>query len=151
MVSNSLPYTEDTWATQDVDITLSGATDVGSGVGTYQYKIDDGEWQDGSTYTFSTSGEYTFYYRAKDVAGNVSETLSKSVKLDKDPPNVFTIDTSITTIDSIDISASTTDDDSGMATLAYRVYNGTEWSDWKATMDEDAHGIHQGSIRHDKS
>ena len=144
MVSNSLPYTEDTWATQDIDITLSGATDVGSGVGTYQYKIDDGEWQDGSTYTFSTSGEYTFYYRAKDVAGNVSETLSKSVKLDKDPPNVFTIDTSITTINSIDISASTTDDDSGMATLAYRVYNGTEWSDWKATMDETLTGYTRG-------
>ncbi len=144
MVSNSLPYIAGTWATADVDITLSGSTDDNSGVEKYQYKIDDGDWQDGTTYTFDTSGEYTFYYRSVDNAGNISAEGSKKVKLDKEEPVDFVITTSVTTIDSIDISASTTDAMSGMAVLGYRIYNGSEWSEWKATVNETLTGYTRG-------
>lgn len=144
MQSDGSAYNAGTWAKKDIDITLSGSTDTGSGLSGYQYKIDEGEWQDGSTYTFDTSGEYTFYYRSKDAAGNVCGTNSKIVKLDKEEPNDFTINTSITTIDSIDITAITTDELSGMPTLAYRIYNGTEWSEWKASVDETLTGYTRG-------
>lgn len=142
MTSGGTAYTEGAWATASVDIALSGSADAASGVGGYQYKIGSGEWQSGDAYTFDASGEYTVNYRSVDGAGNISETGSKTVKVDVEAPEPFSITASATVIDSIDISASTTDVQSGMA--AYRVFNGTSWSNWKTAVDETLTGYSRG-------
>lgn len=145
MESGGAAYTESTWAVQDVAVTLSGAADTGgSGLAGYQYKIGDGAWQDGGACTFGASGQYTLYYRAIDGAGNTSAELSKTIWVDMDAPEVFAVTTSSTAIDSIRVSASTTDAHSGLAADAYRIYNGTEWSAWKATVNETLKGYERG-------
>ncbi len=144
MVSSAKAYTEGTWATSSVEITLSGSADAASGLNGYQYKVGSGEWKNGSTYMFSASGVYTIYYRALDGAGNISESGSKVVKVDVDAPKPFAITASSTTIDSINISASTTDAESGMA--AYRIFNGTSWSDWKTAVNETLGGYARGQL-----
>ena len=123
---------------------LSGATDDASGVSAYQYKVGDGSWQSGVAYSFDASGEYTLYFRSIDNAGNASDTGSRVIKVDLEAPETFAINSSVTTIDSIDIDAVTTDAMSGMAAVAYRVHNGTEWSEWKETVDETLSGYARG-------
>ncbi len=144
MTSGGKAYTEGTWATSGVTVVLSGSTDAASGVDGYQYKVGSGEWQDGSTLTISASGVYTVSYRCVDGAGNISEAGSKVVKADVDAPKSFSIAASSTAIDSIAISASTTDAESGMA--AYRVFNGTSWSDWKTAVNETLGGYARGQL-----
>jgi hypothetical protein len=140
MTSSTEEYTENTWATASVQIALSGATDDASGVAVYQYKLGEGTWQTGDAYSLDVSGEYTFYFRSVDNADNPSATDSRTVLIDLEAPETFAINTSVTTIDSIDIDAATTDAMSGMAPVAYRVHNGTEWSEWKETVDETLSG-----------
>lgn len=141
MVSNAKAYAEG-WATNSVDITLSGSTDAASGLGGYQYKIGSGGWKNGSTYRFAASGVYTIEYRSLDAAGNVSAAGSKVVNVDVDAPKQFSITASSTTIDTIKVSASTTDSESGIA--SYRIFNGTSWSEWKPAVDETLNGYTRG-------
>ncbi|MFI7680717.1 OmpL47-type beta-barrel domain-containing protein [Actinophytocola sp. NPDC049390] len=60
------------------NITIS-ALDTGSGVDSVEYKLDSGAW---TGYTepvvVNTAGTHTFYYRATDLAGNMSAELSGS-------------------------------------------------------------------------
>ncbi len=139
MVSNGETYTEDTWTPASVEFTLSGGADTGgSGLAGYQYRINDGDWQNGDSYTLDASGVYTVRYRGVDEAGNYSDAGSKTVKIDLDAPEDFSFRTSITTIDSIDIAAETTDTLSGVS--AYRVFNGTGWSDWQSSVNQTLSG-----------
>lgn len=56
------------------------AFDITSGVETIMYKVDDGPWENGSTFTIATDGEHTVEYVVSDRAGNVRrETLYVSV------------------------------------------------------------------------
>ena len=145
MTSQGEGYSEKTWATASVVIALSGSTDTGgSGLSGYQYKVDDGEWRNGNSFMFDASGQYTFAYRSIDYAGNVSEAGSKSIFVDLEDPEAFTISTSVTTINSIDISAATTDALSGMAASAYRIFDGYKWSDWKSAVNETLTGYARG-------
>lgn len=146
MLSDGSPYLESTWSADIVSIELSNAMDEkgGSGLQEYQFKVNDGEWIIGATHTFDASGTYTIYYRSMDGAGNLSTTGSKEICVDLEVPEMFGIVTSVTTIDSITISAETTDAHSGMRTMAYRIFNGTTWSDWKASVDETLSGYDRG-------
>ncbi len=143
MTSDSETYTEETWTGSAVDIELSGAADAGgSGLAKYQYKIDDGDWTDGTTHTFDTSGQYAITYRSADGAGNVSAEGSKNIWVDLEAPEDFGIETTVTTIDSIKIFAETADGLSGVA--AYRVNDGSGWSDWKTAINETLTGYSRG-------
>jgi len=139
------PYAEGTWVAANVTAALSGGADAGgSGLTGYQYRIDDGAWQDGDVYTFSASGQYTLHYRTVDNAGNASAEGTKSIMLDIDEPDVFAITASSSRVGSIHVKASTTDAHSGLAADAYRVYNGTDWSEWKTTVNETLTGYGRG-------
>jgi hypothetical protein len=146
MTSDAATYVESTWTKHSVSIVLSSASDEegGSGLKEYQYKVNDGDWCIGTEYTFDASGIYTICYRSVDGAGNYSDTSSKEIRVDLEAPETFGIVTSATTVDCITISAETTDIQSGLRPLAYRVFNGTTWSDWKATVDETLCGYDRG-------
>ena len=75
----------------------TGSTDVGSGVLKYQISSDGKNWEDfkydnsKTMYKMSGSRTHTRYFRAVDQAGNVSETLTKTAKIDKMAPTCGTI------------------------------------------------------------
>ena len=145
MTAGSLGYVANTWTNKEVKINLYGAADTGgSDIAAYQYKIGDGAWKDGTTYTFKISGEYVLYFRTVDNAGNVSATSQRNIKVDLEGPKAFTIKTNISTIDSIYISGSTVDALSGMNPLGYRVFDGNKWSAWRSTIDDWLTGYDRG-------
>ncbi len=67
------------WHYLDSATVTIDAFDMDSGVASVEYKLDDGDWTE---YTepviVDTAGTHTVYYRATDVAGNVSAELSGS-------------------------------------------------------------------------
>ena len=74
------------WTNQDVPIKLS-AVDENSGVAKTEYKINNGEWRDytGPINSF-VEGKNVVDYRSIDNGGNVEETKSVEVKIDKTAP-----------------------------------------------------------------
>ena len=78
----------DGWFTAGVEATVT-ATDVDSGVNTVEYQIDDGAWVSYAGPVALADGEYTVSARAADVAGNVSEAVSRVVKVDALAPEVW--------------------------------------------------------------
>lgn len=145
MTSGGIDYLSNTWANKAVNIKIYGSVDAGgSDLAGYQYKIGEGTWRNGDTYTFNTSGEYLFYFRSLDNAGNVSATGLRNIKVDLEGPRAFTINTNVTSIDSILITASTVDDLSGLAPMAYRVNDGRAWSSWKSAVEDYLTGYSRG-------
>jgi hypothetical protein len=75
------------WSKQAVQVTIT-ATDVGSGVETIEYRLNGAAtW---TTYTSPltlNSGESTVEARATDVAGNTSDPVSRTVKVDLIDPS----------------------------------------------------------------
>lgn len=146
MTSGGETYLDNTWSGQPVSIALTGEDSGGSGQSNCSYKIDDGTWQNGSSYTFSESGEYVLYYRGMDNAGNYSSVGEASIRVDLDEPEVFEITATSNTIDSITIAAEATDLLSGVSGNAYRIYDGSHWSLWKSTVFETLEGYSRGQI-----
>ena len=68
----------------NIQVTASNAQDNISGIGTYYYKVDNGQWYSStsSSYTFTNilSGTHTVYVKVKDTAGNESAIASTTVK-----------------------------------------------------------------------
>ncbi len=73
------------WLREDVSFSIYGATDDLYTV-IYEYSTDAETWTSGSTGTLTQDGTSTIYYRAKDLSGNVSETQSTDVSIDKLSP-----------------------------------------------------------------
>lgn len=145
MTSGGIGYVSNTWVNKAVNIKIYGSVDTGgSDLDGYQYKIGEGAWINGDTHVFNTSGEYLFYFRSIDNAGNVSATSLRNIKVDLEGPRAFTINTNITTIDSIFITGSTVDDLSGIAPVAYRVHDGRVWSSWRSVVDDWLTGYTRG-------
>ena len=76
------------WYTAPVTIILSG-TDATSGVGDdgYRYRMGTiGPWLSGKTFAVGGEGTRAFYYYALDRAGNQSDVMSGTIKVDTIPP-----------------------------------------------------------------
>jgi photosystem II stability/assembly factor-like uncharacterized protein len=85
------------WQTTPTTVTITpsdpGAGNA-SGVSTTEYKLDDGDWSTGTGVDVAApaggtnDGTHTVSYRVTDVAGNVSEIQSATVKIDASAPDV---------------------------------------------------------------
>lgn len=59
-----------------------------------QYKIDNGNWADGSagdettSFAVSDDGDHTVYCRVMDKAANTSAAVVETIKIDKTPPSI---------------------------------------------------------------
>jgi len=80
------------WVSDEVYISLSAddAGDCGSGVALIEYRINDGSW---TTYTGMfpmnvPDGIHTVYYRSTDNDGNVEDTQSEEIKIDRVKPTI---------------------------------------------------------------
>lgn len=126
------------WYTEDVSITLS-CTDNLSGCTVYycQYQTTEctpvSSGASSASFTITNEGTTTVRYYSIDGAGNQESDQSKSVKLDKSPPNITNISpTSVLINEEKYYSASTSDAYSGVD-LCYFYQDGTS----KETIDTD--------------
>ena len=73
-----------------------GSTDIGSGVAKYQISSDGRNWEDFNydytkpMYKMSGSGIHTRYFRAVDYAGNASESIIRTARIDQTKPTCGT-------------------------------------------------------------
>ena len=86
-LKSSLPKANE-WYSSDVKVSLN-ATDDKSGVAKTLYKINDGDWsQYTNAFELQNEGVNTVEYKSIDNAGNVEETKSIEVKIDKTAPTL---------------------------------------------------------------
>jgi hypothetical protein len=144
LTANGNSYTAGTWTSYDVSGVINGSTDSTSQVKQYEFKINSGQWSVSDSFAFGSSCNCILYYRALDNAGNYSNEKSVSIKLDKTLPEAFVVSAVSNAIDSINISASTFDFQSGLAPTAYRYYNGSVWSNWMSSLNVEQKGYTRG-------
>lgn len=155
-------YTADTWTNQDVTLSVSN-TAANLGTTTFQYKVDDGEWQiytDVITVSEETEGRrYTF--KAISASGVESDETSITVKLDKTAPDgdIQIQENSVKTLlnqitfglffnQNVDVDITGTDALSGVASIQFyrsdkiltedEVANVSSWSDYSSITETAA-------------
>jgi len=77
--------TDGKWHNTDQTVTLS-STDTGSGAAKTMYKLNSGEWTEGSTILVEKEGINSIQYYSIDTAGNTETVKSAEVKIDKTSP-----------------------------------------------------------------
>lgn len=79
------------WYKSDVLVTLLAQDNEGGlGEKPTEYSFDGENWQEYSgPFTISEEGEFTLYYRSKDLAGNVENTKQATIKIDKTAPTIL--------------------------------------------------------------
>jgi hypothetical protein len=104
------------------------ATDAVSGVDRVEWQIDGGPWQhgpSGSVVHLTTTGVYQLRTRARDVAGNLSTAQLETVQVDATAPANTTTQPVGQVSNPYQVAVTGSDDDSGVATVQWRVDNGT--------------------------
>jgi len=115
---------ENGWFRSAVTATLR-ATDEGSGIATFQYRLDGGPWQDYSAPLNFTDGERLLEYFATDRARHVETIHAVPIRVDSVPPDVDRLDPSGTvSSDNVTIAWSATDGGSGIARFEVSVDSG---------------------------
>jgi hypothetical protein len=108
------------------------ASDLTSGVGSLQFRLDGGGWQAGSGATVSLEGMHSVQFQARDQAGNVAFSAPIPVQLDFTPP---VPDASLSAPDGLNgwyispvtITADSSDAVSGLALQGVSL-DGTSWN-----------------------
>ena len=118
-----------TWTNQNV-VTIINAEDKESGISKYQVKYSktNNIWTDltANTITFTSDLNETVYYRVIDRAGNISETKSTIIKIDKTAPKTIAqVSSSGSNI--IVNASSSTDAGAGIKTYYFTRDNGASW------------------------
>lgn len=110
-----------------VTVSAAGGTDVLSGIAGYEYRINAGEWIDGTpTAAITREGVNVVDYRAVDRAGNPGAIRKVEVKLDCTGPPAPTISLSEGAINvwqnasSVTATATSTDDGIGTDVTSYQ-------------------------------
>lgn len=82
----SITLSESTWTKNPVTFTIGGSSDVN--VITYEYKLNDGTYTDGSSGMVSQEGATTVTVRAKDAVGNRGNDITKTIYVDHVAPTL---------------------------------------------------------------
>ncbi|MFC4802158.1 OmpL47-type beta-barrel domain-containing protein [Neobacillus sp. GCM10023253] len=126
---------EDKWYTDTVNVGLT-ATDNLSGVKSTYYSIDGSEIAEGTSFTVANEGLHTVSFYSVDQAGNVEETKTAAVKIDKTAPTItadFSKEYALGTV--LDLSYQATDNLSGIKETSVEV-NGVVNTTGKVTLDK---------------
>lgn len=100
----------------------------------HSYKLDNGvwsEWQEGETCRYIFNGllahtEYTIHVEVKDNAGNVTIGTIKTTIVDNVPPVIDQLNKTSTT-DSITVTGTVTEQESGIKKCEFSIDNGVTW------------------------
>ena len=121
------------WSKDNVVVTITPGTDAGSGVDRTEYSLSGATTKGWTTYTseitISNEGITTIKARTIDNAENISNEVSKDVKIDKTVP---TTPIPVATVDSstkITVEASPKDLDSGVNSILWNK-NGEDLDSW---------------------
>ncbi|MEH7117167.1 PKD domain-containing protein [Neobacillus vireti] len=142
------PLSPNNWRKTDASVILS-ATDQGSGIDKIQYRMDEGDWQVYETpIAVNTDGIHTVEYRSIDRAGNVEESESVIVRLDKTKPVTAA---SVTPgppdgengwyTKDVTVELSAADEQSGLNKTEYRI-DGSEWLPYGTPLHLSSEGVH---------
>lgn len=136
------------WYISDVGFQIT-ATDVVSGPQSGEYRIDDGLWQTGMSFTVSGDGVHTVEYRIFDQAGNVA-IGSEMLKIDTTVPALtFLAPSQNTVVDkTVQVTGSALDPTSGLDAVEVSANGGLSWArlasaDW--SYDWDVSALSNGS------
>lgn len=73
------------WQNEDMTVTLN-ASDNSSGVATTYYQVNGGDLQEGTSVELTEEGTNELIYWSVDVAGNIENKHSKTIRIDKSAP-----------------------------------------------------------------
>ncbi|MBI3340778.1 MAG: Ig-like domain repeat protein [Chloroflexi bacterium] len=116
------------------------ASDAGSGIAGFQYRVDGGAWQGGDTVTLD-NGIHAIDFQASDQAGNV-QLASETVRVDTAPPQIdFSSALSGAALSGdVALSGQAIDEVSGLISADVSTDNGLAWqqavfkgSGWRST------------------
>jgi hypothetical protein len=114
------------WNNTDVTVTLSATDAGGSGLARTEYTTDGSHWTPYTApFTLSQEGTYSIGYRSVDNAGNIEQTHSLAVKIDKTAP-VTTAVSSGQAGPTVSVSLSAADKLSGLGATYYTVDGGPQ-------------------------
>jgi large repetitive protein len=115
----------DQWNQKEVEVELT-ATDDLSGVAKTYYSINGSEFVEGTAFTVSEEGVNKVSFYSVDHAGNVEETKTVEVKIDKTAPVTVSNVTDQWNQGEVAVELTATDDLSGVAKTYYSI-NGSEF------------------------
>lgn len=134
-------YQDGKWTNQDVTLSVRNTNTENLGASTYQYKINDGQWQDYTdAITFSNETDGTVYtFRAISESKVVSDEKSITVKLDKTAPADLDVSYETDSFrefmnditfglffkDTVEVTISAADAGSGVDEISYRLSEGS--------------------------
>ncbi|WP_338368097.1 OmpL47-type beta-barrel domain-containing protein, partial [Enterococcus faecium] len=78
------------WTNKDVSFSITPDEDVLSGISKTQYRLNGGEWQDGSDSlpTINSEGMTSIEARSIDSDGNISKLGTATAKIDRNAPSL---------------------------------------------------------------
>lgn len=79
--------TSNTWTNATVAVTFSPGDNL-SGVAATSYAVDGGPAQSGTGFTLATEGDHIVTFHSTDLAGNIEETRTAQVRIDKTAPSI---------------------------------------------------------------
>jgi hypothetical protein len=124
------------WYVSATEITLT-SEDFASGWESSHHRLGDGPWQSGTAFSIDAEGVITFSYYSADVAGNIEDAQTGSVKIDGQPPSSHAYADGYSPGTSFTVYWDGTDASSGIATfdVQYRAGTTGAWQDWAISVD----------------
>ena len=133
-----LAVSEEDWTKNDVTLRITDEVNVQQYVDKYQYRINNGEWVDCQKDTDISIQENGITQVDARIVGtennDFSDIITKSAKIDRVAPT-NTIPTATKTTCSITVTATQTDEHSGIdaAKTMYAIKTGDTWSEWQTS------------------
>jgi photosystem II stability/assembly factor-like uncharacterized protein len=90
-IDASAPQTTDdagtVWSKDGVTVQLTASDgDDASGVTDTQYRLDEGDWQSGTSIAVTADGVHTLEYRSADGAGNLEQVKTATIRVERVAP-----------------------------------------------------------------
>jgi len=142
-----------TFIVNDSTFFTISATDTKSGVDFSEYRIDNNEWITYEPFTIQQGGKHLIEYRSTDKAGNTEPPKSLTVMVDIFPPSsIIKINNkpleqgeTIYSQKSVNVSISSSDRDTGIKEIDYRLDDGT-WTRYQP-FSVSIEGVHLVEFR----
>lgn len=125
---NGEAYQNGTWVADTVEMTLESS--AYSGIHTYQYRVDDGEWitLSGNTLTATEEGRHVFEFRAVSNSGLYSAATAQVVQIDRQKPVIrVAFDGTFGRWTAEGARFNFTTEEESLSGITYYYYDGTGW------------------------
>ncbi|OQB28613.1 MAG: hypothetical protein BWY10_00323 [Chloroflexi bacterium ADurb.Bin180] len=126
------------WYVSPVTVLLN-CSDAHSGCadGGTRYRLGDGDWVTGASFSIASEGTVSFTYHSVDVAGNAEVIRTATIRVDLSPPSSYAYSDSSSPSPSFTVRWDGSDATSGIAyfDVQYRAGASGAWQDWAIGVD----------------